>query len=63
MQPNVSSRSMIFRQCLNHLMLLHLDKGAPMALIMLVNLANDFIASNAHMKHMFGTKFKPSDQL
>ena len=36
---------------------------ALMASIILVDVANDFIASNDHMKHMFGTKFKLSDQL
>ena len=51
------------RQRLNHLMLLHVDKGALMASINLVDVANDFIASNDHMKHMFGTEFKSSDQL
>ena len=45
------------------LMLLHFDKGAPTATINLVDVANDFIAGNDHMKHMFDTKFKPSDQL
>ena len=44
-------------------MLLHVDKGPPMASINLVDVTNDFIASNGHMKHMFGTEFKPSDQL
>ena len=54
---------MMSRQSLNHLMLLHVDKGPPMASINLVDVTNDFIASNGHMKHMFGTEFKPSDQL
>ena len=44
-------------------MLLHIDKDTPTASINLVDGANDFIASNDHMKHMFGTKFKVSDQL
>ena len=53
------------RQRLNHLMLLHVDKGTPTTLINLyyVEVANDFIASNDHMKHMFGTELKLSDQL
>ena len=44
-------------------MLLYVNKGAPTTLINLyyVEVANDFIASNDHMKHMFGTEFKPSD--
>ena len=63
MPPDVSRRSTMFWQRLNHLMLLHVDKGAPTASINLVDVANDFIASNDHMKHMFGIKFKPSDQL
>ena len=44
-------------------MLLHIDKGTPTASINLVDGANGFIASNDHMKHMFGTEFKVSDQL
>ena len=39
------------------------DKGPPTSSINLVDVTNDFIASNDHMKHMFGTEFKPSDQL
>ena len=54
---------MMSQQNLNHLILLHVDKGAQMASINLVDVANNFIASNDHMKHMFGTKFKSSDQL
>ena len=60
--PDVSRRSTMSQQYLNCLMLLHFDKGAPMATINIVDVANDFIASNDHMKHMFDTKFKPSDQ-
>ena len=40
-----------------------LAHGALTALINHVDVANDFIASNDHIKHMFGTEFKPSDQL
>ena len=43
--------------------LAHVNKGAPTVSINPVDVANDFIASNDHMKHMFGTEFKPSDQL
>ena len=42
-------RSTMSRQCLNHLMLLHLDKGTSTASINLVDVANDFIASKDHM--------------
>ena len=51
------------RQHLNHLMLLHVDKGALTATINFVDVANDFIASNDHMKLVFGTDVKLSDQL
>ena len=44
-------------------MLLDVYKGPPMASINLVDVTNDYIASNDHMKHMFGIEFKPSDQL
>ena len=40
-------------QRLNHLMLLHANKGAPTALIDLVDVANDYIARNDHIKHIF----------
>ena len=42
-------RSTMSRQRLNHLMFLHLNKGASTASINLVDVANDFIASKDHM--------------
>ena len=55
---DVSRRSMMSWQCLNHLMLLHVNKGTLTTLINLADVANDFIASNDYMKHVFGTEFK-----
>ena len=50
-------------QYLNPLMVLHINKGSPTSSIDLVDVANNFFASNDHMKHMFGTEFKSFDQL
>ena len=56
-QPRTSNR--IFRNstCKN------IGKCPPTALTNFVDVANDFIASNDHMKLVFGTDVKPSDQL
>ena len=50
------------QQRLNHFMHLHVHKDHTNGLN-LVDVPNNLIAGNDYRKHVFGTKFKPSDQL
>ena len=50
--------STISQQRLNHLMHVHKSFTDKLSL---VDVANDFIASSEHRKHVFGMKFLPSD--
>ena len=55
-------RSSMSQKRLNSLMLLHVHKSETDDLD-LIDVANDFIESNKHRKHFFGTEFKQSDRL